>query len=70
MSYYRKENSSSATLENMITVYDTERREKQFNEVIVKGVQVPSPDTFFVKDEFVYYIKNQNTLTALQPWKS
>jgi hypothetical protein len=70
VSYYRKENSSSATLENMITVYDTERREKQFNEVIVKGVQVPSPDTFFVKDEFVYYIKNQNTLTALQPWKS
>jgi hypothetical protein len=71
VSYYRKENaSSSATLENIITVYDIERREKQFNEIVVKGVQAPSPDTFFVKDGFVYYIKNQNTLTALKPWKS
>jgi hypothetical protein len=71
VSYYRKENSSaSATLENILTVYDTERREKRFSEILVKGVQVPSPDTFFVKDEFVYFIKNQNTLTALQLWKS
>jgi hypothetical protein len=71
VSYYRKENSSaSATLENILTVYDTERREMRFNEIIVKGVQAPSPDTFFVKDEFVYFIKNQNTLTALRLWKS
>lgn len=71
VSYYQKENSSaSATLENIFTVYDTELRETRFNEIIVKRVQVPSPDTFFLKDEFVYFIKNQNTLTALQPWKS
>jgi hypothetical protein len=71
VSYYQKENSSaSATLENILIVYDIERREKRFNEIIVKGVQGPSPDTFFVKDEFVYFIKNQNTLTALQLWKS
>jgi hypothetical protein len=71
VSYYRKENSStSATLENILTVYDTERKEKRFSEIIVKSVQVPSPDTFFVKDEFVYFIKDQNTLTALRPWKS
>jgi len=71
VSYYRKGNSSvSATLENIFTVYDIERREKRFNEIIVKGVEVPSPDTFFVKDEFVYFIKNRNTLTALRLWKS
>ncbi|MGD0590216.1 MAG: DUF4905 domain-containing protein [Bacteroidota bacterium] len=71
VSYYRKENSSaSSTLENIFTVYDTERRKKRFSEIIVKGVQAPSPDTFFVKDEFVYFIKNQNTLTALRLWKS
>jgi len=71
VSHYRKENSSaSATLENILTVYDIERREKRFSEIIMKGVQVPSPDTFFVKDEFVYFIKNQDTLTALRPWKS
>ncbi len=70
VSYYQKENSStSATLENIFAVYDTEQREKRFNEIIVKGVQVPSPDTFFVKDKFVYFIKNQNILTALQLWK-
>jgi hypothetical protein len=71
VSYYRKENSSaSAALENILTVYDTERREKRLDEIIVKGVQIPSPDTFFMKDEFVYFIKNQNTLTALRLWKS
>jgi hypothetical protein len=71
VSYYRKEKfSASTTLENILTVYDTERREMRFNEIIVKGVQVPSPDKFFVKDEFVYFIKNQNILTALRPWKS
>jgi hypothetical protein len=71
VSYYRKENSSSsAALENILIVYDIERKEKRFNETILKGVQVPSPDTFFVKDEFVYFIKNQNTLTALRLWKS
>jgi hypothetical protein len=71
VSYYRKEKfSASTTLENILTVYDTERREMRFNEIIVKGVQVPSPDTFFVRDEFVYFIKNQNTLTALRLWKS
>jgi len=71
VSYYREEISSkSATLENILTVYDTKRREKRFDEILAKNVQVPSPDTFFVKDEFMYFIKNQNTLTALQPWKS
>ncbi len=71
VSYYRKANSSdSAILENIFTVYDTERKEKRFNEIIVNDVQVPSPDTFFVKDDFIYFIKNKNTLTALQPWKS
>ena len=70
VSHYRKQNSSAtATLENIFTVYDAERKERLFNEIIVKDVQAPSPDTFFVKDEFVYFIKNQNTLTALQPWK-
>jgi Domain of unknown function (DUF4905) len=71
VSYYRKENSSaSATLENILTIYDIERREKRFTEIIAKGTQVPSHNTFFAKDELVYFIKDQNTLKALQPWKS
>jgi hypothetical protein len=71
VSYYRKENSSTPeTLKNFLVVYDVARQEKRFQEVIVKGIQVPSPDTFFVKDEIVYFIRNQNILTALQPWKS
>jgi hypothetical protein len=70
LSYYRKTNySGSVTLDSIFTVYDLKRREKQYNEVVAKDVKVPSPDTFFVKDGFVYFIKNQNTLTALQLWK-
>ena len=71
LSCYQKENiSESATLKNIFTLYDIEHRETLFQEIIMKGAQVPSPDTFFVKDDFVYFIENQNTLAALNPWKS
>ena len=71
VNYYRKEKSSASTkLENILIVYNTERKEKWFNEIILKGVQIPSPGSFFVRDGFVYFIKDQTTLTALQPWKS
>jgi len=71
VNYYRKEKSSASTkLENILIVYNTERKEKWFNEIILKGVQTPSPGSFFVRDGFVYFIKDQTTLTALQPWKS
>jgi len=70
VSYYRKIDSSQSTeLENIIAVYDTERKEMRFNEIIARGMQVPGPDTFFARDEFVYFVKDKNKLTALKLWK-
>jgi hypothetical protein len=71
MSYYRKIDSSSKnTLENVLVIYNTERKEIKFNEIIAKGMQVPSPDTFFIRDEYLYFFKDKNKFTALKPWKS
>jgi hypothetical protein len=41
-----------------------------YNEIIAKGVRVPSPDSFFIKDDYLFFINHQTLLTALQPWKS
>jgi hypothetical protein len=71
VSYYRKNDPSSiTTLENVLTIYDTEHKEIKFNEIIAKGMQVPSPDTFFARDEYLYFIKDKNKFTALKLWKS
>jgi hypothetical protein len=71
VSYYQKEDASdSATLRNVFIAYHVDRKEILLKETLATNIQVPSPDTFFVKDEFVYYLKNKNTLTAVQPWKS
>jgi hypothetical protein len=70
VSYYqREEKSQDSALRNIFTVYDVREGRTLFTEVLLQHVQVPSPDAFFVKDKFVYFIKNQNTVTALQPWK-
>jgi hypothetical protein len=71
VSYYQKEDASeSATFKNVLAVYQVDRNNVLLKEIIATNIQVPSPDTFFVKDDFVYYIKNKNTLTAVQLWKS
>jgi hypothetical protein len=71
VSYYQKDHSAqSPSLKSILTVYDIENMKTLFKEIIVEGLQAPSQDTFFVKDDFVYFIKNQTTLTALRPWKS
>jgi hypothetical protein len=70
ISYYQKEElSESAGLKNILSVYNLKRKISVFHEIIAHGLQIPSMDTFFVKNEYAYFIKNQNTLTALQPWK-
>jgi hypothetical protein len=69
VSYYQKEEApDSAMLRNVLIVYHIVRKKILLKEILATNIQVPSPDTFFVKDDFVYYVKNKNTLTALQPW--
>jgi hypothetical protein len=70
VSYYqREEESEDSTLRNVLTMYDTQKERTLFTEVLMHNMRIPSPDTFFVKDTFVYFVKNQRILTGLQPWK-
>jgi hypothetical protein len=65
----REEESEDSTLRNVFTIYDTQKERTLFTEVLMYNVRIPSPDTFFVKDTFLYFIKNKSIITALQPWK-
>jgi len=67
VSYYRKEQNE---MQNIIVIYNMNRRSTIYESVLNNNLPAPSPDTFFIKDEYLYFIKNKNTLTALQPWTS
>lgn len=71
VSQYRREQiqSEPPSLNNILTIYDLKSEKTLYSEIIAKGVQAPSPDSFFIKDDFLFFIKHQTTLTALQPWK-
>ncbi len=66
VSYYRQEPSfSSPSLNNIFTVYDIGSEKTLFKEIIVEDLKTPSPDTFFIKDEFAYFIKNQDYINSV-----
>jgi hypothetical protein len=60
----------SPLLENILTVFDLNGNKILYNESIAQGVQAPSPDSFFVKDNILLFITQQTSLTSLMPWKS
>lgn len=57
-------------LENLLVVIDSGKRTKLYHDVISTGASAPTPDSFFVKNESLYFVKNQNTLVSLRLWKS
>ena len=67
---YTRNKSESSLLDNMLSVYDVRSEKTLYNEIIAEGVRAPSPDSFFIKDDFLFFINHQTTLTALRPWKS
>jgi uncharacterized protein YpiB (UPF0302 family) len=71
LSQYRqmKDRSESPTLDNILSVYDLKNEKIMFTEIIAERVTTPSPGTFFVKDDVLFFIKHQTMLIALQPWK-
>jgi hypothetical protein len=71
VSYYlqKKDKSDAALLNNFLAVYDGKSEKTIFNEIIAEEVRTPSPDSFFVKDDLLLFIKHQTTLLALNPWK-
>jgi hypothetical protein len=69
--YSRVQNQSeSSLLNNILSVYDLRSKKNLYSEIIAEGVKTPSPDSFFIKDDLLFFIKHQTTLIALQPWKS
>jgi hypothetical protein len=72
VSHYRHEqnNPESGLLNNILSVYDLRSEKTLYNEIIVRGVKSPSPDTFFVKENLLLFIAHQTKLTALLVWKS
>ncbi len=57
-------------LNNILEIIDAEKGKVLHRDTIASGTAVPTPDTFFVKDDFLYFVKNHATLTALRLWKS
>jgi hypothetical protein len=72
VSQYRQaqNKSESSLLNNILSVYDLKSEKILYNEIIAKDVKIPSPDSFFIKNDLLFFIKHQTMLTALQVWKS
>ena len=72
VSHYRhtQNKSESSLLNNILSVYDLKSEKMLYNEVIAEDVKTPSPDSFFIKNDLLFFIKHQTMLTALQVWKS
>ena len=71
--YHTREKDStigSISLENHLEIVEVERNHKVYSELLVRGAKAPVPDSFFIKGDFVYFIKDQQILSALRLWKS
>jgi hypothetical protein len=68
LSQYRKTQNKSepSLLNNILTVYDLKNEKILYAEMIAKDVPMPSPDSFFVKDDLLFFIKHQTNLMALR----
>jgi hypothetical protein len=69
MNYYTAARSSkleTPLLENRFVIYDIGRRKKIFSELLSQEATAPTPDSFFIKSGTVFFIQNQNILTAVR----
>ncbi len=57
------------TLTNRIYVVDCANGRLLHADVLDTSAHIPVPDSFFVKDARLYYIKNGKALTAISLWK-
>ena len=57
--------TSEKELENHFVILETRRGRELFSDVLAQGVPAPVPDSFFLRDSTVYYVKGRNTLVSL-----
>jgi hypothetical protein len=53
-------------LENRFHIVDLKSGEILYSDVLSDNSRAPVPDSFFVKDGFAYFVKDQRTLKAIQ----
>lgn len=58
-------------LENHLAIIDSRRSEKVFSEMLQADARLPVPDSFFLKDADVFFIKDRSFLTMIHlPFES
>jgi len=55
---------------NRLSVIDMQEGNSVFTAVLAGEVRAFIPDSFFVKNPYVFFVKDQTTLTAVKIWKS
>jgi len=69
MNYHRAAKGSSPEaprLENQFLIFDSETGKKVYSDILIQDARAPVPDTFFVKDSSVYFIRNQKELCMVR----
>lgn len=61
----RASDSNEPYLQNYLKVVDTNQRRLLFSELLNENVLAPTPDSFFLKGDQLFFIKNKNTLAAV-----
>ncbi len=67
--YHERVSSSSVEeplLNNYLKVVSTDRKRLIFSEVLNEEVLAPTPDSFFLKGEQMFFVKDKNTLVAVR----
>ncbi|HWP83518.1 MAG TPA: DUF4905 domain-containing protein [Bacteroidota bacterium] len=62
--------SGGNALQNRIAVFERQKHHRVYSETLTTNAKAPIPDSFFVKDGSLFFIKDQQTLVAVTLWKS
>ena len=66
----KRDSAEGLKLENNLIIYRLPEKKRVFADVIGRNLTSYVPDSFFVKNPFILFIKEQRTLMALRLWKS
>jgi hypothetical protein len=69
MNYYvssQKSGNEGPSLDNHLKILNVENNRVMFSDTIAHNARAAVPDSFFVRNGMVYYIKDQKTLTAIR----
>lgn len=68
--HMKESTPESLRLRSHLRIVDLQRRRNVFTDILFEGGIAPVPDSFFVRHDAIYFVKDQHTLVSLRPWKS